>query len=136
MTIYTYNCGDDARGPARAATIRAETQVYRLAMCGGGDARTVPAHIPVRELAKSGTRSAESRVERRPTSIRRLASARPRRRTVALRVWAFRDRPVYTYAGEREPGDVYADGHGDSGPSARVPRLLVARRLLQPVTER
>ena len=31
----------------------------------------------------------------------------------ALRVWAFRDRPVYTFAGDREPGDAFADGHGE-----------------------
>ena len=31
----------------------------------------------------------------------------------ALRVWAFRDRPVYTFAGDRRPGDAFADGHGE-----------------------
>ena len=30
-----------------------------------------------------------------------------------LRVWAYRDRPVYTYAGGRQPGDVNADSHGE-----------------------
>ena len=31
----------------------------------------------------------------------------------ALRVWAYRDRPVYTYAGDRSPGDVNGDSHGE-----------------------
>ena len=31
----------------------------------------------------------------------------------ALRVWAYRDRPVYTYAGDHRPGDIYADGIGE-----------------------
>ncbi len=31
----------------------------------------------------------------------------------ALRVWAYRDRPVYTFAGDRRPGDAFADGHGE-----------------------
>ena len=31
----------------------------------------------------------------------------------ALRVWAFRDRPVYTFAGDRGPGDANAEALGE-----------------------
>jgi predicted lipoprotein with Yx(FWY)xxD motif len=33
--------------------------------------------------------------------------------TGALRVWTYRDRPVYTYAGDTRPGDINADGLGE-----------------------
>jgi predicted lipoprotein with Yx(FWY)xxD motif len=31
----------------------------------------------------------------------------------ALRVWAYRGRPVYTYAGDKEPGDIEGNGIGE-----------------------
>ena len=31
----------------------------------------------------------------------------------ALRVWAYRDRPIYTFAGDRRPGDVNGGGTGE-----------------------
>jgi hypothetical protein len=31
----------------------------------------------------------------------------------ALKVWAYRQRPVYTYAGDKRPGDINADGFGE-----------------------
>ena len=31
----------------------------------------------------------------------------------AQRVWAYRDRPVYTYAGDERPGDINADHYGE-----------------------
>ena len=33
--------------------------------------------------------------------------------TDALRVWAYRDRPVYTYGPDDEPGDVHGAGTGE-----------------------
>ena len=31
----------------------------------------------------------------------------------ALRVWAYRERPIYTFAGDAQPGEVNADGLGE-----------------------
>jgi predicted lipoprotein with Yx(FWY)xxD motif len=31
----------------------------------------------------------------------------------ALHVWAYRERPVYTFAGDAQPGEVNADGLGE-----------------------
>jgi hypothetical protein len=31
----------------------------------------------------------------------------------SLRVWAYRDRPVYVYAGDAQPGDVNGDAYGE-----------------------
>ena len=30
-----------------------------------------------------------------------------------MRVWAYRKRPVYTYAGDKEPGDMEGNGMGE-----------------------
>ena len=44
-----------------------------------------------------------------PLSGRRAQPEQPG----ALRVWAYRDRPIYTYAGDRRPGDAFADAYGE-----------------------
>ncbi|MDH4074250.1 MAG: hypothetical protein OEV41_14190, partial [Gammaproteobacteria bacterium] len=31
----------------------------------------------------------------------------------AIRVWAYRDRPVYTFAGDKQPGDTHGGGTGE-----------------------
>ena len=31
----------------------------------------------------------------------------------SVRVWAYRDRPVYTYGGDQRPGDVNGDSTGE-----------------------
>ncbi len=31
----------------------------------------------------------------------------------AVSVWAYRERPVYTYAGDRQPGDINGDSTGE-----------------------
>jgi predicted lipoprotein with Yx(FWY)xxD motif len=110
MTIYTYSCGDDAPDQL-GCDHPSETQAYRLAMCGGGDAerclRTFP-YVLAAPGARSGSR-AWSVIDIDPLTGRRAKAGQPG----TLHVWAFRDRPVYTYAGDHEPGDVYADGHGE-----------------------
>ena len=110
MTIYTYSCGDDAVDQL-GCDHPSETQVYRLAMCGGGDAERCLRTFPY-VIAAPGTRSdsrAWSVIDIDPMTGHRARS----KEAGTLHVWAFRDRPVYTYAGDREPGDVYADGHGE-----------------------
>lgn len=109
-TVYTYNCGDDAMDQL-GCDHPTETQVYRLAMCGAGDAerclKTFP-YVPAATGATSNSR-VWSIVEIDPTTGR---FARPGL-SGAMRVWAFRDRPVYTYAGDQRPGDINADGLGE-----------------------
>ena len=116
MTIYTYSCGDDAVDQL-GCDHPSETQVYRLAMCGGGDAERCLRTFPY-VIAAPGTRSdsrAWSVIDIDPMTGRRARAGA----AGTLHVWAFRDRPVYTYAGDREPGDVYADGHGEFRVRAR-----------------
>jgi predicted lipoprotein with Yx(FWY)xxD motif len=109
-TIYQYYCGDDAVDQL-GCDHPTQTQAYRLAMCGGGDIerclRTFPYVLASKE-ARSSSRS-WSIVFIDPKTGQFAA---PGQRD-ALRVWAYRDRPVYTYAGDRQPGDFYADGVGE-----------------------
>lgn len=109
-TIYTYNCGDDAVDQL-GCDHPTETQVYRLAFCGAGDVerclKTFP-YVPAAAGAKSNSR-AWSIIEIDPTTGRFARAGQ----SGSLRVWAFRERPVYTYAGDKRPGDVNADGLGE-----------------------
>jgi predicted lipoprotein with Yx(FWY)xxD motif len=110
MTVYIYSCGDDAEDQL-ACDHPSETQVYRFAMCGGGDPerclRTFP-YVLAPKGAKTNSR-VWSVMEIDPKTGRRAQPGQ----ADALRVWAFRDRPVYTYAGDAQPGDVTADGFGE-----------------------
>ncbi len=110
MTIYRYICGDDSIDQL-SCEHPDDTQVYRLAMCGGGDPercqdfwRYVEA-----DLEASGT----SRTWRVVTINRTTGHFAGAEDPDALRVWAYRDRPVYTYGPDNAPGDVNGDGTGE-----------------------
>jgi predicted lipoprotein with Yx(FWY)xxD motif len=109
-TIYMYTCGDDAVDQL-ACDHPSEPQVYRFSMCGGGDVerclQTFP-YVLADKDAKSTSRL-WSIVYIDPHSGHFATAEQPG----ALRVWAYRDRPVYTYAGDRAPGDFFADGIGE-----------------------
>lgn len=109
-TIYLYSCGDDAVDQL-GCDHPTETQAYRLAMCGAGDTERCLKTFPY-VVAPSGARStsrAWSIVEIDPKSGRFASPGQ----AGALRVWAYRDRPVYTYTGDTRPGDINADGLGE-----------------------
>jgi predicted lipoprotein with Yx(FWY)xxD motif len=110
MTIYRYGCGDDAADQL-ACDHPSQTQAYRLAMCGGGDPERCLRTFPY-VIAPKGARS-ESRawtiMSIDPMTGRRSEMGKPG----AVQVWAYRDRPVYTYSGDRQPGDTHADSHGE-----------------------
>ncbi|HEV7431680.1 MAG TPA: hypothetical protein VGN77_01455 [Steroidobacteraceae bacterium] len=110
MTIYAYTCGDDALDQL-SCDHPSDTQLYRLVMCGGGDwarcLRTFP-YVIAPTGAKTHSRS-WSVVDIDPKTGRFADPARGN----ALHVWAYRDRPVYVYAGDEQPGDVNGDGHGE-----------------------
>jgi predicted lipoprotein with Yx(FWY)xxD motif len=80
-------------------------------MCGGGSAERCARNFPYVE-APRGARG-ESRlwsvVEIDPATGHFAAKDQPG----ALRVWAYRERPIYTFAGDVQPGEVNADGMGE-----------------------
>ncbi len=110
MTIYTFRCADDAEDQL-SCDHPSTTQTFRIAFCGGGDAarclRSFPYVLaPPNAPASSRTWRA---VDIDPATGR---FAQPQQKG-SVHVWAYRDRPVYTYSGDRQPGDVNADSHGE-----------------------
>ena len=109
-TIYTYVCGDDSADQL-ACDHPDDTQVYRLAMCGGGDATVCQDYWPYVKV-KTGERvenAAWSIINVNLSTGRKLAPQDDR----GTRVWAYRDRPVYTFGADQKPGDVAGAGTGE-----------------------
>ena len=109
-TVYRYNCGEDSQDQL-ACDHPDDTQIYRLAMCGGGVADRCLEYWPY-VIAEDGEVSPNSTwriVTIDPATGRFADSDQPG----ALRVWAYRDRPVYTFGGDRRPGDVNGGGTGE-----------------------
>ena len=111
-TIYVYYCGEDSADQL-SCDHPEDTQVYRLAMCGGGDPERCLAHWPYVTAGED---------ERDANRVWRIVTVDPMTgRYVddpdsapdALRVWAYRDRPVYTYGPDAYPGDVHGGGTGE-----------------------
>lgn len=108
-TIYIYSCVEDTVDTLYCNSPDAPQQ-YRWAMCGGGDPQKCLQMFPyvnAEENAKSDS-LAWSVIYINPMTGR-LANAGD---ASALRVWAYRGRPVYTFSGDREPGDIEADSWG------------------------
>ena len=110
MTIYLFGCGDDADDQL-SCDHPTTTQVFRIAFCGGGDVarclRSFP-YVLAPPDAHGASRSWRA-VDIDPQTGR---FASPGQKGT-VHVWAYRDRPVYTYSGDRQPGDVNADSHGE-----------------------
>ncbi len=108
-TVYIYNCGDDAVD--QLACDHPDTpQEYRYAVCGGGDpircAQTFPyviAHNP--KLANE----AWTVVSIDPSTGKRAKDGQ----SGAINVWAYRDRPVFTFARDDRPGSIRAQNWGE-----------------------
>ena len=110
MTIYTYICGDDSLQQL-SCDHPDDTQVYKLAVCGAGSMeqclRNWP-YVQVEPGAKSQSRLWSVMTIDPATGYRAKAG-----QSGAISVWAYRDRPVYTYIGDRQPGDVNGAGTGE-----------------------
>lgn len=109
-TIYVYSCTDDAADQLLCDHPKAP-QAYRFAICGGGDpdrcVKTFP-YVLADANAKITSR-AWSVMYVDPKTGRHAAADQDG----ALRVWAFRARPVYNFAGDKQPGDVEGDAWGE-----------------------
>jgi len=109
-TIYLYSCGDDAYDQL-ACDYPSTPQDYRIAVCGGGDAaRCLKTWPPVLapKNAKPPSRSWTT-IDIDPLSGRFATPGQPG----AIHVWAYRGRPVYTFAGDKSAGDVNGDAWGE-----------------------
>jgi predicted lipoprotein with Yx(FWY)xxD motif len=109
-TIYLYGCGDDSVDQL-SCDHPSDTQAYRFGMCGGGDPKrcleTFP-YLLARDDAKSLNKT-WTVVVIDPVTGHFAAEGSPG----ALRVWAYKQRPVYTFSRDRMPGDINADGWGE-----------------------
>lgn len=108
-SLYLYRCIEDTieqfdcDGPE-------DPQAYRLAICGAGDVKRCEQTFPY-AVADRKSRSPNRTwtiVEIDPLTGH-LATAES---SEALRVWAFRGRPLFTFQADRQPGDINGNSWG------------------------
>ena len=109
-TLYFYLCVEDTLDSLLCDTPDA-SQEYRWAVCGGGDparcVQTFP-YVIADKNAKSDSIAWSIR-DIDPKTGRYLPAGTPG----ALHIWAYRGRPIYTFARDRAPGDIKADTWGE-----------------------
>jgi predicted lipoprotein with Yx(FWY)xxD motif len=109
-TVYTYTCGDDSKDQL-ACDHPGTPQAYRFAICGGGKVerclRRWP-YIPAADGVTSTSRT-WSVVTVDPNTGRHAKAGQPG----ALNVWAYRGRPVFTFEGDTEPGNINGNRTGE-----------------------
>jgi predicted lipoprotein with Yx(FWY)xxD motif len=109
-TIYYYTCGDDSFDQLACDTMDSP-QVYRIAIAGGGDWHRALKMWPYVQASANAKSSSLlwSVVYVDPQTGRRADT----KKDGAMRVWAYMDRPIYTYAGDKQPGDIEGNGIGE-----------------------
>jgi len=111
-TIYTYNCGDDSADQLDCSSPDAP-QSYRLAICGGGKVERCLRDWPYVVAA------ADAKSVNRTWTVMNIdpmtGHVAAEGQAGALRVWAYRGLPVYTYNRDKEPGDITGNGNGEFG---------------------
>jgi predicted lipoprotein with Yx(FWY)xxD motif len=109
-SIYIYNCGEDSQDQLGCDHPN-DTQVYRLAMCGAGDPERCQEHWPY--VIAGADEESSGRVWRIVWIDPMTGRFAEPNQEGALRVWAYRDRPVYTFGGDKRPGDLHGGGTGE-----------------------
>ena len=109
-TVYFYTCGDDSLDQLHCDTMDSP-QVYRIAIAGGGSWDRALKMWPYVQPSANAKPTSQlwSIVWVDPMSGREAQA----NQDGALRVWAYRGRPVYTYAGDKVPGDIEGNGMGE-----------------------
>jgi predicted lipoprotein with Yx(FWY)xxD motif len=110
MTIYLYYCNDDAVD--QLSCNHPDTpQVYRLAICGRGNPDRCRETFPYVIAGKDAVsvNRAWTIMDIDPKTGRRAVAGMPG----GLRVWAYRDRPVYQSSRDHRPGDMEGDSWGE-----------------------
>jgi len=109
-TLYTYQCNDDAKDQQSCDHPDAP-QAYRMAICGGFDPKVCQETFPY-VPAKAGAKADSplwTVISIDPNTGRLAEAGQPG----AMQVWAYRERPVYTYGGDKQPGDAEGDNFGE-----------------------
>jgi predicted lipoprotein with Yx(FWY)xxD motif len=115
-TVYLYSCRDDS--VAQLACDHPDAaQEYRLAICGNGDPEVCRETFPyvVADADAKSESSLWSVMLIDPNTGRRAAASAAANGDGegALHVWAYSQRPVYTYGDDQEPGVTKGDGFGE-----------------------
>jgi predicted lipoprotein with Yx(FWY)xxD motif len=106
-TLYFFGCNEEA--PDRQlCDVEGTTSVYRLGICGGPDKckEVYQPMIPARGAKAPGRSWTIMHVDERTGAI-----LPPDKSKDGQAVWAYRGRPVYTYVGDKAPGDTVGDGY-------------------------
>jgi predicted lipoprotein with Yx(FWY)xxD motif len=109
-TIYVYNCGEDS-AQQLSCDHPDDTQVYRLAMCGGGDPEKCLQHWPYVEAGDN--EDSINRIWRILTIDPMTGRFAGADQAGAIRVWSYRGKPVYLYGADKGSGDVNGGGIGE-----------------------
>jgi predicted lipoprotein with Yx(FWY)xxD motif len=109
-TIYLYACNDDALDQ-QTCDHPESPQVYRMAICGNFDPKVCQETFPYVQ-APQGVKSEStlwSVMNIDPDTGRKAQAGQ----AGAIQVWAYRERPVYTYGEDFKPGDANGDSYGE-----------------------
>ena len=109
-TVYVYFCVDDTVDQ-QICDHPDTTQAYRIATCGDSDPARCLQLFPYL-VAATGAKSVNhlwTAMDIDPMTGQRAMPGQ----AGSLRVWAFRDRPVYSCARDKHPGDIECDAWGD-----------------------
>lgn len=109
-TLYVYYCNDDAVDQLDCSH-PSQPQIYRQMICGKGDWQRCLTNFPYAVAGKDEHSSSNlwSIMYVDPKSGHKAQPADEG----ALRVWAYRDRPVYTCVKDKAPGDFDCDSWGE-----------------------
>lgn len=109
-TLYVYHCTDDAFDQ-QPCDHPDTPQAYRLAIGGDNDPQVFMKTWPYVIADKTATSDTQvwSVMDIDPTTGKKTSAGAPG----SLHVWAYNDRPVYTFYDDRKPGDVEGDAWGE-----------------------
>lgn len=110
-TVYIYTCIDDSLDQM-GCDHPAQTQAYRWAICGGFDKARCLQQFPY-VIAEPRAKSTSHiwAVKYIDPQTGRFAEEG---QDGALRVWTYRERPVYTFFRDSQPGDAWGDSWGEN----------------------
>lgn len=110
MTVYVYNCSDDSVDQL-SCNHPSDTQVYRINMCGKGNVEKCLVNFPYVKAEKDeqGDGFVWKVLDIDPKTGHKTAPGA----AGSMRVWAYRDRPIYSCARDQKPGDYECDAWGE-----------------------
>jgi len=108
--VYTYTCGDDSKDQL-ACDHPGAPQAYRIAVCGGGSVEKCNQRFPY--LQASADAKSTSRSWTILTIDPKTGHYAEPGQAGAIRVWAYRDRPLFNFYGDKKPTDMYGNTWGE-----------------------